>query len=366
MRIVYMLTSLAMGGAERQTIALAEWMAARGHTIALIVLRPRQTEEWSTRLDVVHLDMCKSPTSVFVGLVRARRFLKMFRPDLVHSHTYPANLLARLLKVLTPAHVVSTMHNVYEGGRMRMLAYRLTDSLSLRTTAVSQAVAHHAIENHAVPIHKCVVITNAFDTAAFAPSRARGIETREKLEAGDDFIWLAAGRMVSAKGFVNLLKAFSEVWVVHPETQLWIAGSDSGNSPRKTRYTAFAVRKGTMERVRRLGLNRDMPALLDAADGFVLSSAWEGMPLVVGEAMAMEKPVVATDVGGVRELLDAAGAIVPPRSAERLAGAMLNLMEQTNEARRVLGREARARVVKHFNSAIRFPEWEAFYRSLCS
>lgn len=50
MRLVYMLTSLAMGGAERQTIALAEWMAAHGHTIALIVLRPRQPEEWSTRL----------------------------------------------------------------------------------------------------------------------------------------------------------------------------------------------------------------------------------------------------------------------------------------------------------------------------
>jgi glycosyltransferase involved in cell wall biosynthesis len=59
--------------------------------------------------------------------------------------------------------------------------------------------------------------------------------------------------------------------------------------------------------VRWLGLRRDMPALLDAADGFVLSSAWEGMPLAVGEAMAMEKSVVATDVGGVRELMGDTG-----------------------------------------------------------
>ena len=69
-----------------------------------------------------------------------------------------------------------------------------------------------------------------------------------------------------------------------------------------------------------------MPALLDAADGFVLASAWEGMPLAVGEAMAMEKPVVATDVGGVRELVGEAGVIVPAKSPESLAQAMLALM----------------------------------------
>jgi glycosyltransferase involved in cell wall biosynthesis len=365
MRIVYVLTSLGTGGAERQTIALAEWMASRGHTIAFFVLRPRQSEEWPTRLDVLYLDMLKSPRRIIIGLIRARRFPKAFRPDLVHSHTYHANLVARLLKVLTSTQVVSTMHNVYEGGWMRMLAYRLTDLLSLRTTAVSKAVARHAIKSHAMPARKCMVISNAFDITAFAADRVRRIETRDRFGAGDDFIWLAAGRIVSAKGFVNLLKAFSEVWVVHPGTQLWIAGSGSGNSSRKTRYSAFAVHKGTMDRVRRLGLSRDMPALLDAADGFVLASAWEGMPLVVGEAMAMEKPVVATDVGGVGELVGDTAALVAARNADALAEAMLKVMQQTPDTRRAHGSEARARIITHFNTAIRFPEWEALYRSLC-
>ena len=365
MRIVYVLTSLGMGGAERQTIALAEWMASRGHTIAFVVLRSRQPEEWPTRLDVLYLDIFKSPRSIIIGLIRARRFLKAFRPDLVHSHTYHANLVARLLKLLTPTQVVSTMHNVYEGGRLRMLAYCLTDSLAGRTTAVSEAVAQHAIESHAVPARKCLVFPNAFDTNAFAPDRERRIETRDKFGAGDDFIWLAAGRIVSAKGFVNLLKAFSEVWGVHPHTQLWIAGSGTGDSSRKTRYSALAVHKGTMDRVRRLGLSRDMPALLDAADGFVLASAWEGMPLVVGEAMAMEKPVVATDVGGVSELVGDTASLVPARNPDALAEAMLKVMQQTPATRRTQGREARARIVTHFNTAIRFPEWEAFYRSFC-
>jgi glycosyltransferase involved in cell wall biosynthesis len=107
-----------------------------------------------------------------------------------------------------------------------------------------------------------------------------------------------------------------------------------------------------------------MPALLDAADGFVLSSAWEGMPLAVGEAMAMEKPVVATDVGGVRELLGEAGVIVPSRDSNALAGAMLELMRRTPEDRHVLGCQARERIVSNFSMDARADEWEAQYRRL--
>jgi glycosyltransferase involved in cell wall biosynthesis len=262
--------------------------------------------------------------------------------------------------------MVSTMHNVYEGGRMRMLAYRLTDVLALRTTAVSEAVARRAIETHAVPAHKCTVIPNAFDIAAFAPDRTRRAKTRAERGAGDDFIWLAAGRIVSAKGFLNLLEAFAQVWVAHPQTQLWIAGEHPRSTSRRTEYTGLVVPRGTTERIHQIGLSHDMPRLLDAADAFVLSSAWEGMPLVVGEAMAMEKPVVATDVGGVRELLGTTGTIVPAKSAERLAEAMLNVMKQTAAARRVLGHAARTRIATHFEVSTRFPEWEEFYRSLLS
>jgi glycosyltransferase involved in cell wall biosynthesis len=366
MRIAYMLNSLGMGGAERHTIALAEWMARHGHSVLLISLLSRQAEQWPSSLDVLHLDMHKSPMSIIGGLLRARRVLRSFRPDLVHSHSYQANLVARILKVLAPPQMVSTMHNVYEGGRMRMLAYRLTDVLALRTTAVSEAVARCAIETHAVPAHKCTVIPNAFDIAAFAPDRTRRAKTRAERGAGDDFIWLAAGRIVSAKGFLNLLEAFAQVWVAHPQTQLWIAGEHPRSTSRRTEYTGLVVPRGTTERIHQIGLSHDMPRLLDAADAFVLSSAWEGMPLVVGEAMAMEKPVVATDVGGVRELLGTTGTIVPAKSAERLAEAMLNVMKQTAAARRVLGHAARTRIATHFEVSTRFPEWEEFYRSLLS
>jgi glycosyltransferase involved in cell wall biosynthesis len=116
--------------------------------------------------------------------------------------------------------------------------------------------------------------------------------------------------------------------------------------------------------VRWLGLRRDMPALLDAADGFALASSWEGMPLAVGEAMAMEKPVVATDAGGVRELVGESGVIVPARRPESLAQAMRALMRATPDARGLLGHAARERIQSRFSMDAKADEWEAFYRGM--
>jgi glycosyltransferase involved in cell wall biosynthesis len=112
------------------------------------------------------------------------------------------------------------------------------------------------------------------------------------------------------------------------------------------------------------GVRRDIPALLDAADGFVLSSAWEGMPLVVGEAMAMAKPVVATDVGGVRELVGDSGAIVPAKDSNALGEAMLAMMRRPAAARAELGRKARERILNCFGMDAKAHEWEALYLSV--
>ncbi len=87
MRIAYVLTSLGVGGAERQAVALAERMEARGHAVSLIVLNGCQPHEWPTTLELVRLNMRKNPASIMSGLVNARRFLRIFQPDLIHSHT---------------------------------------------------------------------------------------------------------------------------------------------------------------------------------------------------------------------------------------------------------------------------------------
>jgi glycosyltransferase involved in cell wall biosynthesis len=348
MRIVYVLTSLGMGGAERQVVALAARMAERGHSVAIVGLRPRLSEEWPTALDVVHLDIRRDPISVLAGIARARRFLKQFQPDLVHSHSFHANIVARLLHFFhRSAKVVSTVHNVYEGGWHRMIAYRLTDFLSVRTTTVSNAAAVRFVRLKAIPKQKCLVLTNGIDTTRFVPSPDRRVQTRAAMSAGADFIWLTAGRIAPAKHIPNLLRAFAQVRAANPTAQLWIAGEGQPTA--------------SQQNVHWLGLRRDLPALLDAADGFVLASAWEGMPLVVGEAMSMEKPVVATDVGGVRELVGDAGVLVPAGNSHALADAMIALMQSPAESRENLGRAARSRIAAEFGMEARADRWEALY-----
>ena len=368
MRIVYVLTALSMGGAEKQALAVADRMVKRGHEVSLIVLRPHVPEEWPTTLRSFHLNMRRTPVSLLAGLSRARPFVADFRPDLVHSHSFHANLFARLLRLWIPRYaVVSTVHNVYEGGWLRMLAYRLTDSLSRKTIAVSEAAAERFTRLKAVPAQKCLVIRNGIDVNDFAPDAKQREDIRVKMGVSAEpdsreFVWIAVGRIVAAKDYPNLLRAFAEAYAGNSDARLWIAGDDREGHLASLRHLAAELHVG--EKVRWLGLRRDVPALLNAADGFVLASAWEGLPLVVGEAMAMEKPVVATDVGGVREIVGTDGVVVPARNHDSLAKAMIDVMQRSREGQCELGRAARERIVNHFSVDAATDAWEVLYRAL--
>jgi glycosyltransferase involved in cell wall biosynthesis len=360
MRIVYVLTSVGMGGAEKQVVALAARMAERGHTVALISLMARKSEEWPASVEVLYLDIRKTPWSAWAGLMRGRLFLRRFRPSIVHSHSFHANMLARLLTLFVPRiAVLSTIHNVYEGGWLRMLAYRLTNGLSRRTVAVSQAAADRFMRVGAVPRGRCAVILNGIDIHEFSPDEERRARARKNLISQPEFVWLASGRIVAAKDYPNLLRALVILRDTHSRTEVWIAGGWTDEAMEQLRELPELQQTESM--IRWLGLRRDLPALLDAADAFVSSSAWEGMPLAVGEAMAMEKQVVVTDVGGVRELVGDEGIIVPAHDPEALAGAMREVMEASHPVGITKGRKARERICQRFNMDAKPEEWERFY-----
>jgi glycosyltransferase involved in cell wall biosynthesis len=368
MRILYVLTSLGIGGAEKLALALGEQMARRGHTVALLVLMPPVPEQWPTHLEAIHLGITRSFFSRFSGILRARRFAAAFRPDIIHSHSFHANLIARVLWPFVPGAAVATVHNVYEGGTLRMFCYRITDGLSRRTVAVSEAAARRFIHLKAIPAKKCAVIANGIDTVKFAPDAARRARMRADLGILENqFLWLAAGRIAPAKDYPNLLRAFTLVHAPdpdahRPDARLWIAGE--GIDADLAMLGALARDLGIEKNIRWLGLRRDMPALLEAADAFVSASAWEGMPLAVGEAMAMEKPVIATDVGGVRELVGGAGQLVPARDPQALSEAMCDLMQRSRKERRMRGGAARERIVRNFGMEAWFEKWEQLYQEL--
>jgi glycosyltransferase involved in cell wall biosynthesis len=358
-----MLNTLAIGGAERLVLTLGERMAARGHAVRVVALGAERADEWPTNLEVVRLGMDPHPVRAFSGAVKGARAVRDFRPQIVHSHNFYGNMLARALKLTCPStRVISTLHNEYEGGTARMLALKLTDSLSERTVAVSRAVAERALQLGIVAPRKCHVILNGIDIASFTPNESRRSASRLAMGAGGDFIWLSAGRLVPAKDYSNLLHAFAQVHAAAPQTQLWIAGD--GDAEYSAALHIKTAQLGLKPAVHWLGGRRDVAALLDAADAFVLGSAWEGMPLSIAEAMAMERPVAATGVGGVGELLDHCGLTVPPRNPNALARAMLSIMNTPVPARRFLGKSARQRIIEHFNIECKADEWEALYRDV--
>jgi len=350
MRIAYMLTSLGIGGAEKQVIAIGERMAARGHNVALIVLRSAEKYECQTKLPIHRIGMTKSFPSVVSGVARARKILHSCKPDLLHSHTFPANMMARSLRSIGSAPpVLATVHNIYEGAWHRSFAYRITDPFCTHATAISRTVAEHYIEINAVPRAKCSVILNGSDLEHFSPERFNH-EAHPAAPTSAQFVWLAAGRDVPAKDFDSLLAAFQIVRSAFPQTQLRIAGKPASHRADRP-----------AEGVRWLGVSNDMPGTLAQCDAFVLSSAWEGMPLVLGEAMAMEKPFVATDVGGVSELAGSTGLMVPSRSPQAIADAMLSIMRMPESERRAMGAAARERIIQHFDINRKVDEWEALY-----
>jgi glycosyltransferase involved in cell wall biosynthesis len=368
MRIVYVLTSLGMGGAERLALALGERMADRGHRTAVLVLRPPVAQQWPTSLEAIHLDVHRSLASFLAGLSQARRFVAAFRPDVIHGHCFHANMMSRLLGLSSPRPaVVSTIHNVYEGGWPRMLAYRITDGLSHGSIAVSEAAAERFARLKAVPAGKCSVIVNGVDVREFFPDSQRRLRTRAALGVPNcleesAFLWLAVGRIAPAKDYPNLLRAFAQVRDVQRGALLYIAGEPFADNLGVLQSLASEL--NLADSVRWLGLRRDVPSLFDASDGFVLSSAWEGMPLAIAEAMSMEKPVVATAVGGVSELVGDAGLVVPSHHPGALASAMLDVMQRSREERCALGRAARIRIVQQFSMDANADRWEALYREL--
>ena len=177
-----------------------------------------------------------------------------------------------------------------------------------------------------------------------------------------EFVWLAAGRLAPAKDYPHLLRAFAQVHAAAPEARLWIAGR--GNNHYTSHLHTLAAQLGLGASICWLGLRREIPELLDLADGFVLASAWEGMPLALGEAMAMEKTIVATDVGGVRELAGECAAIVRTGKPALLAAAMLQRMRLEPEIRMAQGRAARNRILRLFPMETSADRWEELYRRI--
>ena len=364
LQILFLLTSLAYGGAETQVVRLAIRLKLRGWEVAVASLMPPKAyveDLEAAGIPVFSLNIRRKlpdPRPV----LRLARIIRKWQPDVVHSHMVHANLLARIVRFLAPIPVlICSARSIDEGGRFREVLYRLTDPLCDLTTQVSQAGLERYVRMGAVPRHKIRYIPNGVDTERFKPNLEDRLKFRKELGV-DGFVWLAVGRFDPPKDYPSMLQAFARVVHKHSNTILLIAG----DGPLRKTMENLARELGIEKRTKFLGIRRDIPQLMNAADAYVMSSSWEGMPNVLLEASATGLPIVATDVGGNREIVldGVTGFLVPPRNPEALARTMLRIMDLSDEERKEMGKRARKHIEVKFNLDRVVDLWEILYYEL--
>lgn len=364
MRILFLSTSMGLGGADQQLLSAAQVLRTRGHEILIVSLTPlgpMGLEARSLGLRTESLEMRRGIPDPR-GLARLVRLVRGWRPDVVHSHMVHANLMARALRLLVPVPVlVSTIHNIYEGGPLWMAAYRMTNGLVDHMTIISQAAADRFIRERIVPQRLLTVVPNGIDTDRLrnVPPGMRESIRRSVGLSGDEFVWLAVGRFEIAKDYPNMVRGFSPVLGRHPRAVLLLVGRGA----LQHEVEALIHELGLASQVKLLGVRNDIPGVMSAADGYLMSSAWEGMPMVLLEAAAAGLPIVATRVGGNHEVVrdEETGFLVPASDSVALGQAMLRLMELPEAQRRSMGERGREHVRANYGLNRVAERWEKLY-----
>ncbi|MGI6605098.1 MAG: glycosyltransferase [bacterium] len=366
MLTTFLITGLNYGGAETQLVRLAVALKGRGWQVGVISMLPPQafTEELGeARIPLATLNMRRGvpdPRAV----LRLVKILRQWKPHILTSFMFHANLLGRIAGryARVPANV-SSIRNENFGGPHRDKLLRLTDWMGDITTTNSRLAADSLVKRGVVPRDRIRVIPNGLKLDKFAVDGLKRAGLRQQLGlAEDEFLWLAVGRLEEQKDYITLLRAFKILKQGGHQAQLRVAGQ----GPLLENLQRLAVDLGISDRVVFLGLRRDIPLLLNAADGFVLSSAWEGLPNVVMEAMAAAKPVVATSVGGVPELVQegVTGYMSPPRDVEALAAAMAKMIGLSESERTRMGQAGRAHIEANYSLERVVDQWEKLYLEL--
>jgi len=364
MKILYVITGLGGGGAEKVIADLADQMLKRGHQVKIaylkgpVVVRPENDD-----IELIYLGL-ESVKNSQAAYKNYKQLIQNFQPHIVHAHMVHANIFARISRIFCPIpKLVCTAHSNNEGGRARMLAYRLTHAWSDLTTNVSQSAAKKFEDIGAVPKGGILTIYNGINLDKFRRHDQAINELRSSLNIADDeFMLLAVGRLNDAKDYPNLLKALSIVQgknVCSKKIHLIIAGDGEQRPVLEEQIQALQLK----DCVQLLGRRNDIAQLMSAADIFVSSSSFEGFGLVVAEAMACNTFVVGTDCGGVKEVMGDTGILVPPQNSSGLAEALMQAINMSEDDIIQNNIKALDYVKKNFDLQIIVEKWLELYAS---
>lgn len=345
-------------GLDRSAFAVAACSAAGGPLVA-------ELEKASVPHFAVPIGKTSGPKTVraVAGVLREQAI------DVLHTHGGIAGLYGRLAarRAGTPV-VVHTVHGIhylhYRNPVLRRALIALERRLSRTTDAVvfvSEADRDRALALRLAPRERLRLVRNGVDPLAAPESwRLEALRRELGLEPGDVVIG-AVSRLHRQKGVGFLVAAAGLVLARRPEARFLVAGG----GPLAAELDREVRERGLGRAFRLLGERSDAAELLALFDVFVLPSLWEGLPLVLIEAAGLAKPMVASDIDGVREVIrdGETGLLVPAGNPAALAAAILRLLEDRALGRR-LGDRARAEIPPVFARSRMIAETQALYREL--
>ena len=355
-RVCHVMTADLWAGAEVQLLTTASYLAGRPDVTVTAVLFNEgrlAAELRQLGIDVAVIDEARHNAIDIVLFLS--RVLREHRIDLVHTHRYKDTVLGVIAaKLAGVPHVVRTMHGLREPmtgwNRIKFGAYEALDKTMLRwgadrVVAVSSRMAGTLISSgYRSP--QVTTIHNGIDLGRTIASR-RPEDMKRELGLDDATIVIGtAGRLVPVKGHDTFVRAAKLILDREPGARFAIAG----DGPLEQDLKALASRLGVDGACRFLGARGDIHEVMAAMDVFVLPSLNEGLPMAVLEAMALAKPVVASKVGGLPEVIrhGESGLLVAAGHEQALAGACLELARNRGRAAR-LGAEAKRSVEEEFS-----------------
>ena len=357
-RLLWLIDSLTLGGAESLAASFAAACDRRRLEVQVCFLKRIGDNPFEHALRARGV-RCTSLEARNLRDVRAfRRLVRLVRDegiDLVHAHLTYAAIWGVLASRITGRPCVATLHVQppeepawsRPGVRERLMGL-LLDRWSAAVIAVSGAVRDAYVSAGRVDPAKIAVVHNGIDCEAFAPDSGRRSAARLQLGlAPGALAVLTVSVLREEKGLAVLLQAARAVAASVPDAVFLVAG----DGPSSDALRARSEELGLAGRVRWLGFRRDVRELLAAADLFVLPTLRDALPTALLEAMAAGLPVVASDTGGIPEIVEdpRLGCLVPPSDANSLTRAITDLLRRPAE-RAAMGAAARDHVRARFST----------------
>lgn len=354
MHVLYLIDSLVPAGAERSLLAMAPEYARLGVRLDVAYLHERPGLQAALAATGARVELVPGQGRLD-RLRHIRRLLKSRGPDLLHTTLFESDVLGRsaALRTGVPS-VTSLVSDSYGPGHVgdpRLRPWKVRGAQLLDAATARQASRFHAITEHVaavcsarlrIPRPRIDVIPRGRDPHALGArteERRQMARARLGVDPGQPLL-VAVARQEHQKGLDRLVDALLPVGAAHPDVRLVVAGREGNQS---SQLRAQVARLGLESAVSFLGVRDDVPDLLCAADVFVLPSRWEGLGGVVLEAMALEAPIVASDLPAVREIVEdgVTASLVDATDTGALAGAVVAVLD---DAAGAAARAAAARV----------------------